>query len=164
MGNSEMGPKLTREGGREGGRGARTDAYAAVRQAARKGGRRGFVFLHCCRRAAVASLIRPSLSLSLFLVAMTLAIAANLLTSKDSPALAAAAALAFVSMLKLRLAFPVQSYHAISRWSEAAGVQTRMNVNSVTEIFHRSSSGSERWKVAKCSELAKMNCFSIVRC
>ena len=122
--------------------------------------RRGFVFLHCCRRAAVASLIRPSP----FLVAMTLAIAANLLTSKDSPALAAATALAFVSMLKLRLAFPVQSYHAISRWSEAAGVQTRMNVNSVTEIFHRSSSGSERWKVAKCSELAKMNCFSIVRC
>ena len=57
---------------------------------------------------------------------MTLAIAANLLTSKDSPALAsaAAAALAFVSMLKLRLAFPVQSYHAISRWSEATGVQT----------------------------------------
>ena len=96
---------------------------------------------------------------------MTLAIAANLLTSKDSPALAsAAAALTFVSMLKLRLAFPVQSYHAISRWSEAAGVQTRMNVNSVTEIFHRSSSVSERWKVAKCSELAKMNCFSIVRC
>ena len=159
-----MGPKLTREGGREGEKEGeahgRTDAYAAVRQAARKGGRRGFVFLHCCRRAAVASLIRPSP----FLVAMTLAIAANLLTSKDSPALAAAAALAFVSMLKLRLAFPVQSYHAISRWSEATGVQTRMNVNSVTEIFHRSSSGSERWKVAKCSELAKMNCFSIDRC
>ena len=154
-----MGPKLTREGERE----RRTDGRG--RHCSQGGSEEGRE-----ARLCILALLPPRCRLlnpplSLFLVAMTLAIAANLLTSKDSPALAsAAAALAFVSMLKLRLAFPVQSYHAISRWSEAAGVQTRMNVNSVTEIFHRSSSGSERWKVAKCSELAKMNCFSIVRC
>ena len=52
------------EGGREGEAHGRTrTALQSGRQRGREGGRRGFVFLHCCRRA-VASLIRPSLSSS----------------------------------------------------------------------------------------------------
>lgn len=69
MGKSEMGPKLTREGGRvEGGSGGTAQQASEA--------------LYSCIVAvlSVAFLIRP------FLVAMTLAIAANLLTSKDLPA------------------------------------------------------------------------------
>ena len=58
-----MGPKLTREGGKEGEAPHGPGGRQSGRERGREGGRRGFVFLHCCRRAAVASLIRPSLSL-----------------------------------------------------------------------------------------------------